>query len=512
MENTQGQVSKGRQIGGNQSSRRLHGAIRRRIEAYLSGRTWSWLADASGVPQSTLSNQVNRPRFGRRPSPVMLRGKWIGVGRVRAPRDVSRKWTAAGPGMILVLGVFSGCGPGDSGSVGRSAAFLRWDSAGVLISVTPGEEAETPLGWAVDSLPALALGADGSPSGPLFRVQGVRGLPEGGVLVVDGGSRELRFFDARGSLVRRVGRQGEGPGEFGDPVLVSSSVADSLLVFDKRLPRFQLFSIDGEDPRTLRHMNGWPSGRRPPVGALGLHVLFERGGSIGGEARARRDGVVREYRRYFWYDPLLGGQTPVDSFAFDFAFNAPEISFLIPFAAVSSATVGPNEAWISDGRAPEIRGFDIQGRLRRIFRVDQVGRPVSEALIQSSIGQQYALMPESRAGLWEDLYAGAPIPHTLPPFQSLRIDERGWLWAERNPWDPAQPTEWLVFDLEGRARGTIRTPPGLDVRWIGEDRILGVWKDDLGVEFVRQHGLRRGERPEQSAQLDGADRGIREDR
>ena len=41
----------------------LHAEIRSRIKTELGVRTWSWLAQASGVPPSTLSNQVNRPRF-----------------------------------------------------------------------------------------------------------------------------------------------------------------------------------------------------------------------------------------------------------------------------------------------------------------------------------------------------------------------------------------------------------------------------------------------------------------
>lgn len=40
-----------------------HVEIRTRIETMLRGRTWRWLAQASGVPPSTLSNQLARPKF-----------------------------------------------------------------------------------------------------------------------------------------------------------------------------------------------------------------------------------------------------------------------------------------------------------------------------------------------------------------------------------------------------------------------------------------------------------------
>lgn len=43
--------------------RELHAHIKRRIQRELRGRSWSWLADASGIPQSTLAGQSARPKF-----------------------------------------------------------------------------------------------------------------------------------------------------------------------------------------------------------------------------------------------------------------------------------------------------------------------------------------------------------------------------------------------------------------------------------------------------------------
>ena len=45
------------------ANRNLHHQIRSNIEHELDGRTWSWLAEKSGVPASTLSNQRSRPHF-----------------------------------------------------------------------------------------------------------------------------------------------------------------------------------------------------------------------------------------------------------------------------------------------------------------------------------------------------------------------------------------------------------------------------------------------------------------
>jgi len=71
----------------------------------------------------------------------------------------------------------------------------------------------------------------------------------------------------------------------------------------------------------------------------------------------------------------------------------------------------------------------------------------------------------------------------------------GWLWAEVYGFDPTRPRDWVVFDPGGRARGTVRTPPGLEVHWIGRDAILGVWQDERDVEYVHRHRLTRGAPP-----------------
>lgn len=43
--------------------RALHVHLKRRIEAALGDRSWKWLADQIGVPQSTLASQVCKPKF-----------------------------------------------------------------------------------------------------------------------------------------------------------------------------------------------------------------------------------------------------------------------------------------------------------------------------------------------------------------------------------------------------------------------------------------------------------------
>ena len=49
-----------------------------------------------------------------------------------------------------------------------------------------------------------------------------------------------------------------------------------------------------------------------------------------------------------------------------------------------------------------------------------------------------------------------------------------------------------VFRPDGRYLGTVKAPHGLDKVEIGRDYVLGVARNDLGVEFVQVFGLDRG--------------------
>jgi hypothetical protein len=86
---------------------------------------------------------------------------------------------------------------------------------------------------------------------------------------------------------------------------------------------------------------------------------------------------------------------------------------------------------------------------------------------------------------------GALVFPTLSPlFASLLADSEGNVWVDgsRGPGEEGL-TKWTVFDPAGRWITDVTTPEGLRLTWIDSDRILGVWRDELGVEYVRVYSL-----------------------
>lgn len=369
------------------------------------------------------------------------------------------------------------------------------DSAGILITETADTLATASLQWVIDSIPTLVLGDEDREEEVFFGIRGLRSLPGGGVLVLDGSSRELRFFDSTGHLYYRTGRKGEGPGEFDSPHLVRTLRSDSLLFWDGRLQRFQVFTEAGEFVRTINLRSRWPAGWNPPRGSVGSLQLVQY--RIVTREMYPDAGPVVDDIRVLWSDLSDGMSVPIVSFQPVISYvldvrGRPGGSIRIPFTLAPFATVSASAALVCDGVSPEIREYDVDGNLRRIFRVPGFERPVDREVEQGMVEYWMGRNGWSRGDAEWTLDA-IPNPTTLPPFQSLQVDEVGWIWAELYHWDRTRPSgEWMIFDPEGRARGTLRTPEGLRIQRIGRDFLLGVHSDELGVEEVRRYAIRRG--------------------
>ena len=67
----------------------------------------------------------------------------------------------------------------------------------------------------------------------------------------------------------------------------------------------------------------------------------------------------------------------------------------------------------------------------------------------------------------------------------------GILWAQRFTADllTREPPSWDVFDPAGTWLGVVATPGGMTVTSIRDGLVAGVYRDELGVEYVSVHRL-----------------------
>lgn len=83
---------------------------------------------------------------------------------------------------------------------------------------------------------------------------------------------------------------------------------------------------------------------------------------------------------------------------------------------------------------------------------------------------------------------------TMSDTRPLVRDSAGVRIVETDP----EVWRWVVLDPDGALVGSVEVPGDLEVLEIGDDYLLGVAIDALGVEYIRVHRLNRGSAEENS--------------
>lgn len=369
----------------------------------------------------------------------------------------------------------------------RSRAVVH-DSAGVTIVESPAPGPDDALGWTLDRVPLLDIGTlDGPPEHQLYRVRGALRMADGGVAVLNAGTREIRVYDAEGAHVRSMGGEGGGPGEFTEPGSLTLWPGDSLAVWDSRARRLSIYAIDGTFGRVVTF---------PPPEGLGIPSFSHRltsGALAVTNVKLTIDGVSTGNLRVPFEVSLLSpegdvvaslGTYPGDEMFMDISPGAVSVVRL-PFARGFSVSGHGDETIVALNDRIELKVFGPDGTLRRIARVLAPPRPTTDADRQAYLQDRLASAPEERRPGLRTMIQEHPGPDTLPAFDDLTDDRAGNTWVRlfRSPADVG-PGRWLVLDDQGALLGTAELPVGIDAYEIGPDWLLGLWTDELDVEHV----------------------------
>ena len=398
-------------------------------------------------------------------------------------------------------------GPADTDmGLPGGVSFLERDSARVLVATTLGTRARAPTGWVVDTVPEFQLGEMEGDDPYLFsRIEGVQQFSDGRVVVLDRANCELRFFGPDGVFLEQKGGRGEGPGEFQPDYscdLEPSPGNDSVYVHSGSVwPSVSLF--DGHGRFSRRVSASWVGRRLPRVyGVAGGRFLgHDRSLPLLNEnPAARTAGMAPEPGMAYYALFDLDTGVPVWEEAFQGAHEyriMPNSVYNLPFDILPAAILGRDRLFLTLGenQGPEILEYDLSGGLRRIIRLaEEVVTPSRddiEKLVEFRLAP-WDMTPEDRehfTGVQLGDYAEMPLPEIMPAFSRLLVDDVGWLWAELYRFDVRAPKTWLVFDPNGEGHGSVDMPPELDVQQVGRDFVLGIWLDELEVEYVRRHAL-----------------------
>lgn len=368
------------------------------------------------------------------------------------------------------------------------------DSSGISIITNSARPQATMNAWGISEKPILEIGGlEGDERYQLDDVAGTIALSENALVVANGATRELRFFDRQGRYLRSSGQRGSGPGEFESLNWLAALPGDSLITYDRQLNRISVFTSAGEFVRSF--VFAQPTAT--PAGVFSDGSLLDAGGHA--FKPSEQSGVYRdsvEYRRYTTtgVQVQLLGKFPSSEY---FVHSEGGIFTVMPraFGRSTKRAVADSAFYVGPSDRYEIVVYGLDGRPIKIIRRAFQNSPVKHDDITAH--REQALESESQQSrpYIRKVLDAMPYPETMPAYSAIHLDSRGYLWVAdyRRPLQEA--LTWSIFDDKGILVNSVTTPVMI-VHQIGEDFVLGVVRDEDHIQRVRIYRLSRAGQPE----------------
>lgn len=393
-------------------------------------------------------------------------------------------------GTTVGMALLSGCG---------EAPPVHQERANVVSTINAPP---FPTAYLTDaSRQRLSGGPGDSTEAEFFKIRYAAALSgKAGLVVVDGSSSEIRWFDANGALERVSGGRGAGPGEVGHVGDATLLPGDSVLILDWRNQRLAWFPPDGGTPRT----------RAISAPSLGSRVFATSSDGVlvatnapmenfgGGEYNLTVDSIYGILvRDGLAPDTVVRLQGREAITWIDYADNGePRGSrqMEVPFGrSTLMGAVGNRIVAVSTGDGV-MHLHDMEGRLTLISsRSDSEGHVVTpkirDQFVQAAAESAEAngARPELARRDAESRLQLLPEDRTLPVYDRLLIDRTGHrilLREFRLPWESDEPSVWMVFDTLGSVTSRWLTPASVELTQVADEFVVGVQKDEWGVESV----------------------------
>ena len=378
----------------------------------------------------------------------------------------------------------------------RSSESVARDSAGIHI-IESGETGwASGAEWRIAREPQVSLGAvDAGGASSFGRIVDAHLWGRTRLLVVDAQASQVHVFDVAGKHLFSVGAPGDGPGEFRAPASVQVIGGDTLAVFDRGLRRISRFLSTGQflDSRALEgiQVDGSPA-FLAGVAYLASGTLV---GREGGDLSGMGLGATRDTVKFVALDPASPiAQTIAEvpgAWTIHMEYQGHGAYRLQPLTPNPSWSILGDTLYIAGGEWFEIRRVTMGG-VTTILRRPLLPNLVSDEDQHAFSDAMLRAVPEEQRPEARKLVESMPFPERLPAYSSVLVDPDGYVWAEHFASPGVGPgPAWDVFEPSGEYLGAVATPPGLKLLEVGRDYVLGVWSDELDVQYVHLHRLDR---------------------
>ena len=402
--------------------------------------------------------------------------------------------------VIVVMSLLAACTPEQNAPAGHA-------------------QASDAARWQVDTIPFLRIGVDGSAATEFSHVVGLGKLSTGDWYVFDRGSNELRFYDHHGTFLKKIGRQGNGPGEFRYVLLAVARSDDHIYVYDSVLRRLTQVDPEGHVIDVTRVPDQPPqSSVLHPLGILDDQTFVW---SSSKTPACALDALLMDTITYYQYDisrkPRRSSDpaSPTDLVLITSTAGGARWGNSINVLGTCLATAVPFGAKplaaVRDGNLYLLAAEELLIRVLHVASSREVA--ISEAVAKLPVSPEMrewiaTLSPSNTrdeagnalaASVGSELYAKrlreTPLPDSMPLARQLVADAAGYIWVELTPPAASSVSTWLVFAPGGQHAARVHLPNRFRALSIGHEYVAGVRLDDLDVERIEVYSLSRSAEP-----------------
>lgn len=359
------------------------------------------------------------------------------------------------------------------------------DSAGIRLVENTKPVWRDPEALRLSSAPVLRIGDPSTPELTFARIRGVFRLDGGRLLVADGASMQLRVFDSTGRFVSASAGKGSALGQLSSMDFVRRLRGDTIAVLSG-IGTLALYTGTGAFVRRTSIPQG--ADGRPTTLLVSLLANGTRAMIPIPQPAAHPTGAR-------WIDSIPvrlvndGGQVIADLgmlpyLEFEQQGASPTPPWLSPIAVFTGSA---DRMFAGFGDRYAIRVYSATGTLQSIIRRAWTPTPVTAAEWERWVVEWSKLWVKSTGEQREkdiQKVRDEPYAEVLPAYSEFIVDRIGRLWVREAHLDdaiaagsltdmPVVPSNWSVFDTNGRWLGDVAMPANFQPYDIGADYVAG---------------------------------------
>lgn len=350
--------------------------------------------------------------------------------------------------------------------------------------------------WESQSLYSIGLDRDAF---GLHRIAGAVFLLDGTLVIADTGASTLVFADQEGVVRSRVGREGEGPGDYLELQRVGVTVDGRVFAYDARQERLTFLDASGVVSEVLSvNLHAGYSPELPLVSLAdgGFLAIYEpRADVSSGLQRGSLELVLMNSAGH-------GERTLARWKGKQFYVTAGDLSRLPVGFAETTLYAGRGQYAVLGGTDSfEITLYD--GPLPILTLRGKYARtpvPAEERAAWTDAYLEGLPMPAAYRTKWKERLAVSTINEIYPAFGALAVDATGRIWIGEYASLEQERREWTIFEPDGRAIGSIELPtyrpvplelentihgyPTHEILDVTTDRLALLRTDQIGDQYV----------------------------